>query len=151
MKILIIGVKGTIGSKVKENPSHRHEIITAGRNSGDIKVDISVVESVQNVFQQVKEIDACICTAGSGYQGNFQTMTEADLLPSLKGKLLGQVNVVLIGQHFLNDSDSFTLTSGILADNPAKNSACIDRSPSELTKPVQPIQPFSHSGANMKW
>jgi NAD(P)-dependent dehydrogenase (short-subunit alcohol dehydrogenase family) len=51
-------------------------------------------------------------------------MTEAHLLPSLKGKLLGQVNVVLIGQHFLNDNGSFTLTSGILADEPAKNSAC---------------------------
>jgi NAD(P)-dependent dehydrogenase (short-subunit alcohol dehydrogenase family) len=123
VKILIIGANGTIGRKVKENLSRRHEIVTASKNSGDIQVDISVVASIENMFQQVKEIDACICTAGSGYQGNFQTMTEADLFPSLKEKLLGQVNVVLIGQHFLKDNGSFTLTSGILADDPAKNSA----------------------------
>lgn len=124
MKILIIGANGTIGRSVKENLSHRHEIVTAGRNNGDIKVDISVTESITNMFQQVNEIDACICTAGSGYQGNFQAMTEEHLFPSLKTKLLGQVNVVLIGQHFLSDSGSFTLTSGILADDPARNSAC---------------------------
>jgi NAD(P)-dependent dehydrogenase (short-subunit alcohol dehydrogenase family) len=124
MKILLIGASGTIGKKLQENLSQRHEIVTAGRNSGDIRVDISAVESIKNLFEQLSGIDACICTAGSGYQGNFQTMTEADLLPSLKGKLLGQVNVVLIGQHFLNENGSFTVTSGILADDPAKNSAC---------------------------
>ena len=31
---------------------------------------------------------------------------------------MGQVNVTLIGQHFLNDAGSITLTSGSLSDDP---------------------------------
>lgn len=123
MRILIIGANGTIGKKVAASLRERHEIVTAGRNTGDFTVDLSQRVSIQRLFEQVKDIDACICTAGSGFQGNFQTMTEADLMPALKNKLLGQVNVVLIGQHFVNDNSSFTLTSGILADEPARDAA----------------------------
>jgi NAD(P)-dependent dehydrogenase (short-subunit alcohol dehydrogenase family) len=36
----------------------------------------------------------------------------------LRDKLMGQVNVVLAGQQFLNDGGSFTLTSGILSEDP---------------------------------
>ncbi len=31
---------------------------------------------------------------------------------------MGQVNLVLIGQHYINPKGSFTLTSGALADDP---------------------------------
>jgi len=31
---------------------------------------------------------------------------------------MGQVNLVLIGQHYINPSGSFTLTSGILSEDP---------------------------------
>lgn len=31
---------------------------------------------------------------------------------------MGQVNLVLIGQHFVNPKGSFTITSGILSDDP---------------------------------
>ena len=36
----------------------------------------------------------------------------------LDDKLMGQVNLVLAGQHRLNDGGSFTLTGGVLADEP---------------------------------
>jgi NAD(P)-dependent dehydrogenase (short-subunit alcohol dehydrogenase family) len=36
----------------------------------------------------------------------------------LRDKLMGQVNAVLAGQEFLNDGGSFTLTSGILSEDP---------------------------------
>jgi putative NADH-flavin reductase len=42
MKILMIGANGTSGKKVKASLSCRHEIVAAGRNSGDFHGDISV-------------------------------------------------------------------------------------------------------------
>lgn len=120
MKILMIGAGGTIGQKVKAALSSKHEIITAGRNSGDVRVDISSPESVEELFKQVKSIDAVIVTAGSVGMDDLQTLTTAKIMEALPGKLMGQINVVLIGQHHLNEGGSFTLTSGILADDPAK-------------------------------
>jgi len=36
----------------------------------------------------------------------------------LNDKLMGQVNAVLIGQHYIQDKGSFTLTGGILSHDP---------------------------------
>jgi len=89
MKIIIIGANGTIGKKLTPLLSKRHEIITAGRNSGDIKVDVSSEESIREMYEQVKGIDACICIAASGPLDNFSTLTEKKLLEDFKGKLFG--------------------------------------------------------------
>lgn len=51
---------------------------------------------------------------------DFQTLTTSELLENMKGKLIGQISLVLIGQHYLNEDGSFTLTSGIFADRPGK-------------------------------
>jgi len=42
MKILVVGAGGDIGKAASEALADRHEIITAGRSSGDIRVDLSV-------------------------------------------------------------------------------------------------------------
>jgi NAD(P)-dependent dehydrogenase (short-subunit alcohol dehydrogenase family) len=39
----------------------------------------------------------------------------------MQGKLMGQVNLVLIGKDYLTEGGSFTLTSGIAAEHPARN------------------------------
>ena len=41
----------------------------------------------------------------------------------LKDKLMGQVNVVLIGQSLINDGGSFTLTGGVLDRDPIRKGA----------------------------
>ena len=120
MRILIIGASGTIGKKLSPSLKFNHEIITAGRNSGDFKVDITLEQSIQNLFKQVRNIDACICAAASGPLDNFETLTETQLHKDLKGKMYGQINIVLIGQHYLNDNGCFTITTGIFADKPYK-------------------------------
>lgn len=120
MKILIIGANGTIGKKLTPQLATQHEIITAGRNSGEVRVDISSEESIKEMFKQVKNVDACICIAASGPLDNFSTLTEKQLLEDFKGKLFGQMNLVLIGQNYLNNNGCFTLTSGIFADIPYK-------------------------------
>ena len=43
MRILIIGGNGTIGKKVSSFLSNENKIVTAGRNSGDLKIDLSAV------------------------------------------------------------------------------------------------------------
>lgn len=126
MKILLIGGNGTIGQRLTAAFTSRgHEVIVAGRNSGTIQVDITSPESINALYSKVNNVDACICTAGTGYYGPFDTMTQELMLPGLHGKLLGQVNLVLIGKQYLNPGGSFTLTSGIAAEHPARNGTCV--------------------------
>jgi len=126
MKILVIGGQGTIGKRVCTAFLQRgHEVIVAGRTTGDIRVDISAPSSIETMFNSTGAIDACICTAGTGYYGSFETMTSEMMLPGIEGKLLGQVNLVLLGKSWLNEGGSFTLTSGIAAQHPARNGSCV--------------------------
>lgn len=126
MKILVIGGHGTIGQRVCAAFRKRgHEVIIAGRNSGDVHVDISLPSSIESLFNTTGAVDACICTAGTGYYGPFETMTGEMMLPGIEGKLLGQVNLVLLGKCWLNEGGSFTLTSGIAAEHPARNGTCV--------------------------
>jgi NAD(P)-dependent dehydrogenase (short-subunit alcohol dehydrogenase family) len=121
MKILLIGASGNIGKILAPALAKNHELITAGRNSGTIKVDISSAESITKMFAQVQYIDACVCVAGDSHTGDLQTLTEAKINIGIQQKLLGQANLVMIGQHYLNTNGSFTLTSGKMGDKPAKN------------------------------
>jgi len=123
MKIVIIGASGTIGRKVTAELVKRHEIIKTGSKSGDIIVDISSAGSIESMYKRIGPFDACVCTAGHTALAPFLTMSEKDLYKGIKSKLMGQVNLVRIGQHFINNNGSFTLTSGILGDDPVKNAS----------------------------
>jgi NAD(P)-dependent dehydrogenase (short-subunit alcohol dehydrogenase family) len=118
MKLLIIGGNGTIGKKVSAHFSKNHEIIIAGRNSGDVTVDIENSESIKAMFESIGKIDAILCIAGEAKWAPFDSLTEDDFYIGLRSKLMGQVNLVRIGQDYLNTGGSFTLTTGILADYP---------------------------------
>ena len=118
MKILIVGGKGTIGSKVSSHLAKKHEVIIAGRNSGDVNVDIADSESIESMYKSVGTVDAVVCIAGEAKWAAFDTMTEEDFYIGLKSKLMGQVNLVRIGRRFVNAGGSFTLSTGILADDP---------------------------------
>ena len=48
MKIIIVGASGTIGQAVTRELEKKHEIIRAGRNGADVKVDITSVQTGQN-------------------------------------------------------------------------------------------------------
>ncbi|QJB31393.1 short chain dehydrogenase [Chitinophaga oryzae] len=121
MKILMIGTTGAIGARVRQALTERHEVIAAGRNSGDVRVDITDEASIEQLYKTVGNIDAVVVTAGSSGMESFQRLQAADVMTAVQSKLMGQVNVVLKGQHHLNDNGSFTLTSGILADEPARD------------------------------
>ncbi len=118
MKILIVGGNGTIGSKVSSHFSKKHEVIVAGRNSGDVIVDMADSASVKALFEKVGPVDAVVCTAGEAKWADFDSMTEDDFYIGIKSKLMGQVNLVQIGKDHMNPGGSFTLSTGILADHP---------------------------------
>lgn len=123
MKILIIGGNGTIGKTVVQNFKNDHEIIIAGRSSGDITVNISDSTSIKAMFEEIGIVDAIICIAGEAKWAPFNELSEEDYYIGLKSKLMGQVNLVRIGQEYLSNEGSITLTTGILADDPVVKTA----------------------------
>ena len=118
MKILIIGGNGTIGKKVTERLSQKHEVIVAGRNSGDVQVDFADSGSIKNMFEQIGSVDAIVAIAGDAKWDKFENLSEDDFYIGIKSKLMGQVNTVRIGKDYLNNGGSITLSTGILADDP---------------------------------
>jgi len=118
VKIIIIGGNGTIGKRVTEHLSKKHEILIAARTSGDLTVDIADKESIKEMFERVEDIDAFICIAGEAKWDKLENLTEDDFYAGIKSKLMGQINLVRIGQNYLNENGSITLTTGILADDP---------------------------------
>jgi NAD(P)-dependent dehydrogenase (short-subunit alcohol dehydrogenase family) len=118
MKIIVIGGNGTIGKKVSAHFKKKHDIIIGGRNSGDVVVDIADSKSIEAMFEAVENVEAVVCIAGEAKWAAFDSMTEEDFYVGLKSKLMGQVNLVRIGQNYVNAGGSFTLSTGILADHP---------------------------------
>jgi len=118
MKILIVGGNGTIGKKVSNHFSKKHAVIIAGRNAGDVAVDITDSKSIEAMFASTGGVDAVVCIAGEAKWDAFESLTEDDFYIGLRSKLMGQVNLVRIGRKYVNPGGSFTLTTGILADHP---------------------------------
>ncbi|MAZ78229.1 MAG: short chain dehydrogenase [Legionellaceae bacterium] len=118
MKILVIGGTGTIGKAVVERLKNDHEELVAGRNHGDIKLDITSISSIEAMYKAVKGLDAVISTTGKVAFEPFENFTPEQYDIGLKNKLMGQVNLVQVGMKYLNDNASFTLTSGILSAQP---------------------------------
>lgn len=118
MKIIVVGGTGTLGSKVSDAFSKKHEVIRVGKTRGDLQADITNETSIQKLFEEVGAFDALISTSGQGHFAPVSKMTSARFKDSLLDKLMGQINLVLLGQHFINPAGSFTLTSGILAEHP---------------------------------
>lgn len=118
MKILVIGGNGTIGKKVSERLSQKHEVLIAGRSSGDVTVDFSDSSSIKSMFENIGYVDAIVAIAGDAKWDKFNNLSEDDFYIGIKSKLMGQVNVVRIGKDYLNSNGSITLSTGILADDP---------------------------------
>ena len=123
MKIIIVGATGTMGKHLVSVLENEHEIIKVGAHNGDIITDITSTESIENLFKQVGSFDALISTAGPTYVGPWKKMTDKEFRKGLEGKLMGQINLVLIGQHYIKPKGSFTLISGALTYEPQLNFA----------------------------
>ena len=123
MRILVIG-SGTIGSAIREALKDRHEVLQASRQ-GDITVDIADPTSIKDMYARVGLVDAVVVAAGEAAFAPLQQLSDQDFELSLRSKMMGQVNVVRYGLANVRDGGSFTLTSGVLADQPAPQAAAI--------------------------
>ena len=120
MRIIIVGASGAIGKRLVDAFGKEHEVVTAGSKSGDLRVDIHSPASIETFYKNAGAFDALVATAGGAYFGPLTTMKDADFRVGLDSKLMGQVNLVLIGQHYINDKGSFTLTSGSVSATPIR-------------------------------
>ena len=118
MKLILVGATGTIGRRIFEKLSKKHEVVRASRQGDDVEVDITSAESIEKMYKSVKNVDAVICAAGPAKFGVFAELSEDDFYIGIRGKMMGQINLVRIGKDHLNVGGSFTLTTGILAEEP---------------------------------
>jgi NAD(P)-dependent dehydrogenase (short-subunit alcohol dehydrogenase family) len=120
MRILLVGAHGTLGRAVAAELGQRHAIVAAGRSAGDVRMDLTDAASIRRGFEQAGRVDAVVSAAGHVHFGPLAEMTAEHFAVGLRDKLMGQVNLVLIGREFVADDGSFTLTSGILAEHPIR-------------------------------
>jgi NAD(P)-dependent dehydrogenase (short-subunit alcohol dehydrogenase family) len=123
MRILVVGAEGTVGKAAISGFAKSHEIIKAGRTSGDVQVDVTNEVSVTAMYQKLGKVDAVVACTGHSYFGPVSGMTPTQFLDGLKDKVMGQVNLVLLGLDHVNDGGSFTLVSGILSRDPVRQGA----------------------------
>jgi NAD(P)-dependent dehydrogenase (short-subunit alcohol dehydrogenase family) len=124
MNVLLIGATGTIGSEIAKALPAGCGVIPAGRNAG-IRVEISDPQSIRAMYREAGPIDAVVCAAGSAAFAPLAQLSDADFQLSLTSKLMGQVNLVRFGIDTVRDGGSFTLTSGVLAEQPVVGSAAV--------------------------
>ena len=122
MRVVIVGAEGTVGRAAVSALAH-HQIIKVGRSSGDIRADLIDAKSIAEMFEKLGRVDAVVACAGHVHFGPLQTMTGDQFMTGLQNKLMGQVNLVLVGKDHVNDNGSFTLTSGILDRDPIRQGA----------------------------
>lgn len=117
MKVLLVGHTGTLGKILLAGLQDKSvEVIRASRSAGDYRVEIADPESIRTLFSEIGTVDAIISAAGSTVFKPFAELTPEENQRSIDSKLQGQVNLVLIGQHYLTEGGSITLTSGIIQD-----------------------------------
>ena len=113
MRILVVGAEGTVGQAAISDLRKRHEIVSAGRNSGQHRVDVMDEASVAALFKACGTIDAVIVTTGHGHFGPVAEMTPSLYRKGIDDKLMGQINVALTAIRHVSDGGSITLTSGV--------------------------------------
>jgi len=123
MKILVVGARGTVGRGVAAELGRRHEVIAAGRRGADVTLDLADRGSIEAALERLAPLDAIVSAAGQVGWAPLLELTPADWAFSVANKLMGQVNLALVGQQYLRDGGSITLTSGVLFDQPVPHGA----------------------------
>jgi NAD(P)-dependent dehydrogenase (short-subunit alcohol dehydrogenase family) len=125
MRVLIVGATGLIGGEIVKLLSPEHDVVTASRKGSDLHVDLSDKRSIESMYQQAGTFDAIVCAAGSAKFAPLTALSDDDFAFSLANKLMGQVNLVRCGVPHVSQGGSFTLTSGVLSQQPMEGSAAV--------------------------
>lgn len=123
LRILLVGASGVLGRAVAAELAPRHDIVTAGSKSGDIRIDIADPASIEAGLAAAGALDAVISAAGRVNFAPLSAITPARIDQSSYGlgladKLMGQVNLALAARDRLRDGGSITLIAGILSETP---------------------------------
>jgi NAD(P)-dependent dehydrogenase (short-subunit alcohol dehydrogenase family) len=125
MRILVVGATGLLGSRVVKLLAAEHDVVSASRKGSDLHVDLSDKRSIESMYAQAGTLDAVVCAAGSAKFAPLASLADEDFAFSLANKLMGQVNLVRCGAAHISQGGCFTLTSGVLAQQPMEGSAAV--------------------------
>jgi len=117
--VILIGANGKMGQAAMTGLG-AHKVITASRSGIDVdyQVDITDEQSLKALYKNVGHFDAVVNTVGHCEYAQFSEMTEAQWMATVMSKMMGQINLVRLGQEYISDGGSFTLVSGILNVKP---------------------------------
>ncbi|TYB68965.1 short chain dehydrogenase [Nonomuraea sp. PA05] len=115
MKIILIGATGTIGSAVARALEPRHDVVLGSRR-GPVRVDLDDTGSLDALFAATGPVDAVVCCAVSGGLSPLDTPSDEEYWRGMRGKLIGQVNLVRRALPHVRDGGSITITSGRFAE-----------------------------------
>jgi NAD(P)-dependent dehydrogenase (short-subunit alcohol dehydrogenase family) len=123
LRILVIGASGELGKAIVAELSPRHEIVSAGSKSRDVRIDIAEPAGIAAGLKAAGALDAVVCAAGAVNYTPLAAIMPAAIEQSsyglgLKNKLMGQVNLALAARDHLNDGGSITLIAGVLSNQP---------------------------------
>ena len=123
LRILLVGASGVLGRAIVAELSPRHDIVSAGSKTGDVRIDIADPASIEAGLKTAGPLDAAACAAGAVNFHPLSAIKPAPLAQSsyglgLTNKLLGQVNLALAARDHLNDRGSITLIAGVLSQTP---------------------------------
>ena len=119
----MIGATGTIGSAVVKTLAG-HDVVGLHRKSTPA-IDIENAATIEAAFEKIGKVDAVISCTGIGAFAPLDKLTDEDFEKSLRGKLMGQVNVIRHAIKYVSDNGSITVTSGSMAREPAPGGAAI--------------------------
>jgi len=122
-RVLLVGASGTLGRAVADELSARHDLLSAGRNSGELRLDLTDSDSIRAALAQAGPLDAVVCAAGNVHFAPLLQIGAAGWQVGLNDKLMGQVNLSLLAAEYLREGGSITLTGGVLADQPIRQGA----------------------------
>jgi NAD(P)-dependent dehydrogenase (short-subunit alcohol dehydrogenase family) len=123
MKIVLIGSTGTLGRAVDKALNTRHEVIRVGHKHGDFQINITEPKSIKQLYEKLGEFDAVVSTTGEVHFGPLEAFTQDQFAVGLRSKLMGQVNLVVLGIQHIRPGGSFTLTGGQINDDPIRMGA----------------------------
>lgn len=119
MKILLIGAGGTLGTAVhKALHTRGHEVLTVGRNGGDLRYDITDPAQVAELYDRAGRVDSVVSAAGHVPYGPVAELTPEDYLAAFRGKVLSQIDLVRQGISRIAERGSFTLITGVTVREP---------------------------------
>jgi NAD(P)-dependent dehydrogenase (short-subunit alcohol dehydrogenase family) len=122
MRILIIGAAGRVG-RAAAGALSEHDIISAGRSHGDVRIDVREPETVRAAMEALGEVDAVVCAAGHAPWGELVELGAEEYRAAFDGKVLPQLELVRLALPAIADGGSITLTTGVLARTPVRTGA----------------------------